>query len=123
MKRAKGCFNEKCTANKKKFKYDDAFDFCPKCGNELDYVCKDRKCYEPLSNVLKKYCDGCLAERKARKEKTQEQVLKIAEDGAKVIDVIKDGAKVIAPVGVIAKNAPKVIGPVIDMAAAVIKKK
>ena len=66
MGRVKGCINETCIANQKKFTFKEVDDYCSKCGNTLYYVCK--KCHTQLPDDSEKYCMRCLAEKQDRKD-------------------------------------------------------
>jgi len=70
MGERKACFNEKCSAYKKRTKHkDEAYVFCPICATELIVVCKSLKCYEQLPNPLEKYCDECLQKQQEQRDK------------------------------------------------------
>ena len=65
MGKVKGCINQECKANRKKNFFDAKNNFCPLCGKELVFVCKNKKCYTQLADDTKKpYCVRCLAEKK-----------------------------------------------------------
>lgn len=69
MGKVKGCINQDCKANKKKSFFDVKNNFCPLCGQELAFVCKNKKCYTQLAVTTKKpYCVRCLAEKKQNTE-------------------------------------------------------
>ncbi len=70
MGKVKGCINQECKASKKKTFFDKKNNFCPLCGKELVFVCKNKKCYTQLAdNTKKPYCVRCLAERKEKTDK------------------------------------------------------
>ena len=99
MANLKGCFNEKCKANKKRIKFKEDDDFCPKCGQELAYVCNDKRCYEILPNVRQRFCDSCREERakrqEARKETAHNALVAVPATAAAVVGVVKNGSEVV----------------------------
>ena len=79
MGKVKGCTNQDCKANKKKNFFDAKNNFCPLCGKELVFVCKNKKCYTQLAdNTKKPHCIRCLAEKKQNREN-------VAKAGAAVL--------------------------------------
>ncbi len=60
MKVFKGCVNEKCEAYKKKH-YRDDYEYCPFCGDKLEYVCAD--CWKVMEDNSEKHCESCKAKR------------------------------------------------------------
>ena len=69
MSAIKGCINKNCISFKKKIQYKKTEDFCSKCGDKLQYVCKNKKCHKQLPDNSEKYCPICLAEKKDKKNK------------------------------------------------------
>ena len=92
----KGCFNEKCVVYRKQIKYKDTYNYCPICAIELAYVCGDSKCYKPLRNVLKKYCDSCLASKTDRNEKRKAQMAGLAKNTGVIVGVVGTAIATIA---------------------------
>lgn len=90
MKRVKGCLNRNCKAYKKIY-YSEYQKYCNKCGEELSFVCKNKKCFKKLPNDTKDaYCPMCQEEHDKKKEKN----MKI---GAKVATVLTVAASIIVP--------------------------
>lgn len=79
----KGCVNQSCETwaggEKKKF-YNDIYDFCPKCGQPLKYVCK--RCGMELPDGSKKYCERCENEIKDERDRKLETFAKGIQKGA-----------------------------------------
>ena len=92
----KGCINKKCLANKKKIVYKKSDEFCSKCGEKLQYVCKNKKCRKQLPNSSEKYCPICLAERKDKKDKVADVGVKGVVGGVGLVALcvsVKDVVK------------------------------
>lgn len=90
----KGCINKKCETNKNKQTYPEKFDYCPKCGERLYYVCKE--CYTQLPDGSKQYCELCWEKKQNAKEKAVDAV-------AALVDLILNG-------GAAVKNIADTIG-------------
>lgn len=104
MKAFKGCVNRECKAYKSKIHYKDNYDFCPQCGEKVEYVCAE--CWKVLDHNDKKYCIGC---ETRRAEKREQNIKKVKSVGAvvvsagaaawkkkdKIIDITKTAIKVI----------------------------
>ena len=43
MKACKGCVNRECKSFKHKTHYKDEYEYCPICGEKLEYVCARTK--------------------------------------------------------------------------------
>lgn len=67
MKRYKACFTETCDnykdRNKFKVTSKNKQTKCELCGEKMQYVCNDKKCYTPLDEPLHGYCDSCLSKK------------------------------------------------------------
>ena len=91
MKRVKGCLNDKCAINQQKITYPEKNKLCPKCGNELVYVCdniiksENKKCYDPLDNELDRYCRTCLAIKRDNNDKVKDKLWSVAKTGVGAI--------------------------------------
>lgn len=68
MGKAKGCTNKLCIANQKETTFKEENDYCPKCGNKLQYVCKKCHTQLPGDSVTDKYCVRCIAKKKDQKD-------------------------------------------------------
>ena len=94
MKRSKACPCENCTEYKKKY-YKDSDNYCLKCGAELVYACKHKKCFEPIpAEVEEKFCPTHLKEREEAAERRFEVIKKAAGATALIAfsaKVIHDG--------------------------------
>ncbi len=105
MKRAKGCLNPECTEYKKTY-YKDTDEYCVKCGNKLNFVCKHPKCFKQLPNdVNEKYCITHLEEQKDKRDKR-------ADAGKKVLSVLGGAVATVGGIigaagGIAAKIAKK----------------
>lgn len=118
MKAFKGCVNENCESRRKKTHYKDSDRYCPKCGQELHYVCAD--CWTQLDDNKNRYCIICEGNRKDKKDKQVEKIKQgagavagvagavgaAAVAVAKNVKVVDGAVKVVANVG---KNAAKFI--------------
>lgn len=82
MKAFKGCVNRDCKAYTKKVHYKDDYNYCPYCGDDLEYVCAD--CWKVLEHNDKKYCTACEVKR--------EQIRQQKFDKAKAVGVAVVGA-------------------------------
>lgn len=49
MKAYKGCVNRECKSFKRKDHYKDEYNYCPICGDKLEYVCAD--CWKVLCEL------------------------------------------------------------------------
>lgn len=94
MKASKGCVNRECKSFKKKTKYKDNYEFCPICGEKLEYVCAD--CWKVLEHNDKHLCEACKVKREQAHEKRIDQVKKA-------------GAPVVAVAAAAWKNKNKII--------------
>ena len=67
--RKKGCPNEGCERNKKKYYYKSTDMYCTICGKPLVYVCKD--CFSRIADTDIKHirCELCEAKRVDKKDK------------------------------------------------------
>lgn len=72
MKAYKGCVNRECKSFKRKDHYKDEYNYCPICGEKLEYVCAD--CWKVLEHSTEKYCASCSAKREQKKENIKENV-------------------------------------------------
>lgn len=104
MKAFKGCVNENCESRRKKTYYKDSDRYCPKCGQELHYVCAD--CWTQLDDNRNRYCLICEGNRKDKKDQRVEKI----KDGAGIVVGVA-GAVGAAAVAV-AKNVKNVDGAV-----------
>lgn len=97
--RKKACPNIKCKTYKIK-KYDSKINYCPECGTELIFVCKNRNCYRPIENLGPKhcYCKECEAIREDRRNKIKENAKKGIVTAATV------GATIITPAKKVLEN-------------------
>lgn len=100
-RRKKGCPNMACIKNSKKIRQTADFDYCPKCGTKLVFVCE--KCFAEIEDTNSKHRICKLCEVKA-KEKNQ-----------KIVGGIKTGAKKtsFAVIGVTAPVVTGIVGKVV----------
>ena len=122
-RRAKGCPNETCPMHKGKKKQSAEYEYCPKCGTRLIYVCE--KCFAEIEDIdySHKKCKRCDAEAAEKKEKAKDVVKntagKVGAVGAVVASGVaagmqKEGVKQAAAIGSnVVKEAVKVITKVI----------
>ena len=80
MKAYKSCVNRECKSFKRKDHYKDEYNYCPICGEKLEYVCAD--CWKVLDHNTEKYCASCEAKRDQKR--------------AQAIQNIKDGGVAVA---------------------------
>ena len=113
VKHKKGCFNKECEANEDEIKYPSNYKFCPMCGQKISYVCANRTCYKPLANVRKRYCDDCRAEQTEKKEKTKDQVVKVAKDLPDGVDAAMKLGPAVLAAPVVIKKAGEVVKQII----------
>lgn len=66
MKAYKGCVNRECKSYKTRTHYKDDFEYCPICGEKLEYVCEN--CWKVLDSNTDKYCERCKMEREQKRE-------------------------------------------------------
>lgn len=108
MKKQKGCFNRECDANKTKTKFNMSYKYCPFCKNDLQYVCRKRRCYAllPITDKDEPFCPSCIA----KDEKLKEKRIQLAKNAITVIpttivampkaaEAIKEGIKVVSNEG------------------------
>lgn len=105
MKACKGCVNRECKSFKHKTHYKDEFEYCPICGEKLEYVCAD--CWKVMDHNTEKYCTSCSVKREQKREQT--------------IQKVKDLSKAV-PVAAISKYAWQHKGKIVDVATKIIKK-
>lgn len=122
-RRAKGCPNETCPMHKEKKKQSAEYEYCPKCGTRLIYVCE--KCFAEIEDIdySHKKCKRCEAEAAEKKEKAKDAVKNVAGKagaagvavvGAAAAGIQKEGVKQAAAAGSkVVKEAIKVIPKVI----------
>ncbi|MDB7989888.1 hypothetical protein DXC78_03975 [Faecalicoccus pleomorphus] len=72
MKACKGCVNRECKSFKHKTHYKDEYEYCPICGEKLEYVCAD--CWKVMDHSTEKYCVSCAAKREQKKENIKENI-------------------------------------------------
>lgn len=90
-KAIKGCMNEACEAHKKKVNFIAKYEFCPRCGQELSFVCKE--CRMKLENGSKKHCVRCESMRKDAREQLAKTVAgKIGKGASAAANVVADVA-------------------------------
>lgn len=100
MRAIKSCLNEECKSYIHKTKYNDAYIYCPMCGEKLAYVCAD--CWTRLPHSTEKLCPECKEKRKLRREQQQEKIL---DGGAKIAKTV---GTVVAAVATVANNGNKI---------------
>jgi len=122
-RRTKGCPNETCPMHKEKKKQSAEYEYCPKCGSRLIYVCE--KCFAEIEDIdySHKKCKRCEAEAVEKKEKAKDAVKNaagkagaagVAVVGAAAAGIQKEGVKQAAAAGSkVVKEAIKVIPKVI----------
>ncbi|MBE6755550.1 MAG: hypothetical protein E7555_03720 [Ruminococcaceae bacterium] len=93
IKAKKGCINPDCVMCKKKVHAHKEDSFCPRCGNELSFVCE--KCHTFLPDSSKKLCLGCQAKKDDAKVKSGENLAKI---GTGVLSVAATASGILAAV-------------------------
>ena len=99
MSKVKGCINQNCLARQKKIKYKEMETACPKCGQELSFVCP--KCFTVISANDRKYCIRCAEGKKDARDK----VLKV---GGTVLGVaVSVAATVVGTVASIMRASDK----------------
>ena len=94
MGKNKGCINENCIACQKKVMFKDDDEFCPKCGQQLTYVC--HKCHKFIPDNSSKYCPNCEADIKDRKDKALNVgkiILDSAEKARVSVDLVAQKSK------------------------------
>lgn len=104
MKASKGCVNRECKSFKKKTKYKESFEFCPICGEKLEYVCAD--CWKVLEHSDKHLCEACKVKREQAQEKRIDQAKKVVAPVAVVVGTVWKNKEKIMNVG---KKAIKVV--------------
>lgn len=67
MSAVKGCMNQECKACQKKVHYKKSDEYCSKCGEKLQFVCK--KCHKQFPDDSTKYCDICNAKKEDKNQK------------------------------------------------------
>ena len=88
MKNIKGCFKKDCASNIKRIKYKNEDNFCPYCGNKLDYVCNGEKCYTMLPDDSEVYCIRCKAENEDKKNNSIKKATQIGSVGLGILGVV-----------------------------------
>lgn len=86
MKASKGCVNRECKSFKKKTKYKESFEFCPICGEKLEYVCAD--CWKVLEHGDKHLCEACKVKREQAQENRIDQAKKVVVPVAAVVGTV-----------------------------------
>lgn len=105
MKAYKGCVNRECKSFKRKDHYKDEYNYCPICGEKLEYVCAD--CWKVMEHSTERYCASCAAKREQKREQT--------------IQKVKDLSKAV-PVVAVSKYAWQHKGEIVDVASKIVKK-
>lgn len=77
MSKVKGCPNLECELHKKHTHFNKKDNYCSHCGTQLQYVCKNKKCYTFLEETDGKYCLKCQAEIDDRNDAIKDGVAKV----------------------------------------------
>ena len=101
MKAIKSCVNQECVSYIHKTKYNDAYVYCPMCGQKLSYVCAD--CWTCLPHSTERYCEDCEEKRRKRREQQQDKIIK------KGTEIVETATKVVAATAVVVNNGKKVL--------------
>lgn len=98
-RRSKGCSNENCEMHINKVMQKSFYDYCPKCGTKLIFVCA--KCFKEIENIDEKHkiCNLCAAEAEDKRAERIEKIKKAGTAAGKAV------AGVAAPVvaGIVGK--------------------
>lgn len=86
MKAFKGCVNRECKAYKTRVSYKEKFEYCPHCGEKLEYVCAN--CWKVLEQNVQRLCVGCSVEKEEKKEQKKEKVINAGKAIVSVAPVI-----------------------------------
>lgn len=105
MKKNKGCTNADCIACEKKTHFREDDNFCPKCGNELFYVCQG--CHMKFEDNSKEYCIYCERERESKKQKRIDTLKKVGPSVVAGVAAVGAAAKKYGPV--IVKTAVSIV--------------
>lgn len=93
MKAIRGCTNPECKAFKKiRYKQDDLF--CPKCGEDLSFVCA--ACGKAMEQGDRKYCISCQAEKEQNDARNLEKAKELASSALAAVGVVAVAAKGLA---------------------------
>ncbi|MGN1348160.1 MAG: hypothetical protein ACI4VI_04380 [Acutalibacteraceae bacterium] len=99
MAQVKSCTNEKCEAYNEKVNKKE--NYCSKCGSQLSYVCKNKKCHTFLEETDGTYCISCQAKKDDAKDKRKSIAVKVGTPILGVVGVALAKGKDII------KNIPK----------------
>ena len=118
-RRKKGCPNEHCIQHINKVKNNAEFDYCPKCGSKLIFVCA--KCFSEIEDIDLRHriCVRCKAEADEKRAQAIEKGKDIDKKSV-AAPVIAIGAGIVANVQ---KDAIKKGAQVVKNAANIILKK
>ena len=111
-KRSKGCPNEECKRNSKKYLYRAEDNYCVECGSKLVYVC--RECSGPLASDEPSVtlCARCQSEKEDQRDKALKMGAAVAGGAAGIVG----GVKVVAD-----RYGPAIVKSAKDIAGRVIK--
>lgn len=109
MKAYKGCVNRECKSFKHKKHYRDEFEYCPICGEKLEYVCAD--CWKVMEHSTERYCASC----KAKHEQNRDRKIQQGKEMLKIIPVVPAAKLIVKNKGVILKKANDFKGVVINI--------
>lgn len=107
MKAIKGCTNPECKAFKKiHYKQDDLF--CPKCGEELSFVCA--ACGKAMERGDRKNCISCQAEKEQNDVRNLEKAKQLVAGALAGVGIVAAAAKGLAQnADVIAESTKKFV--------------
>ncbi len=122
--RKKGCPNTECIINKEEKKWKNDFDYCPKCGTKLVFVCSNKDCYNELTSPKFKdtVCDECkekvelkkVEQKEKRKELTEKSVEFVKEHGIDIVETaVSVGSVVVTSKGKGVASVGKAVGKTI----------
>lgn len=122
-KAIKGCMNPECIANQKKRNFRSNNNFCPICGQELVFVCKD--CRMKLADNTRRYCVRCENKHKDDREQLGKVVIEKIGEEAKAVGVlaVNAGSKAGKVAGDVAEDIKEGTEKLYEMAKDFINKK
>ncbi len=93
-RRIKGCPNDSCELHINKVRQKPFYDYCPKCGTKLIFVCQ--KCFNEIEDIdeTHKICRLCEVNAIQKRTKEIEKVKKVGATAGKTV------AGVVAPIAV-----------------------
>ena len=113
-KRVKGCSNENCERNAKKYKYKVSDKYCTICGDPLILVCNRCHCEIRDEGIDHRLCARCEALIADRKEQITQNVKGVVKGAAVVVPTAVGKLKGVDPKNAkaVGKAAAGIIGDV-----------